>query len=177
MGHSRKGDSGAVNTAGVSEHKFNSLLAVATGARLRKAGYVVHIVDRYEGATYAAAMKWLGSHLKEIGANAALELHFNSAGPTAHGHEWLYWANSPGGLRLAKYLDSTFVAAFPDARRRGVKPLGVRSRGARFLQETPCVAVICEPFFGSNRAETDFYSGKVNEIAAAYTAAVQKFLR
>jgi N-acetylmuramoyl-L-alanine amidase len=140
-----------VSVGGVSEHTYNSNLAKQVLEHLSEWGIPCFIVDRYEGNGYTAAMKWLASYLKSRGATVAVELHFNMTdNSSASGNEWLFWASSESGRRLAKALDESMSETFPDAVRRGIKPKGHGDRGAEFLKLTYCPAVICEPFFGSN---------------------------
>ena len=177
VGHSRRGDRGACNTNGVTEHRYNQLVAQVAARHLRAAGFVVHVLDHYEGNSYGRAMSWVAAELKKLGAHAALELHFNAAvSARANGHEWLYWATSRSSKALAATLRAVFAAAFPGQLDRGLKPKDGNARGAGFLQKTHCPAVICEPFFGSNEAETEFFSSRVDELGLVYAQAVQQFL-
>ena len=40
----------------------------------------------------------------------------------------------------------------PDTKTRGIKERK-SGRGSEFLRQTPCPAVICEPFFGDNEGD------------------------
>ena len=94
VGHSRlqggKIEGGAVSVGKVSEHTYNSDLAVKIQAELSNRGISSFIVSRYQGTGYTAPQKWLASELKDRGATFAVELHFNAAGEAATGHEWLF---------------------------------------------------------------------------------------
>jgi N-acetylmuramoyl-L-alanine amidase len=154
IGHSRSGDDGAVSVTGIDEWHHNQPIGKKIVAALVEQGHEAVLVDEYIGKGYERAMGWLAGHLKGLGAQAAVELHFNSAdNPIAQGHEWLYWNGSPSGHALALSLEKTYAVSFPEARRRGVVPITFGGRGAAFLRGTPCPAVICEPFFGSNLDE------------------------
>jgi N-acetylmuramoyl-L-alanine amidase len=177
IGHSRSGDKGAVNTKGASEHVFNSEIGHLTADLLRKKGYTVHVVDEYKGGSYSSAICWLSDHLAKLGVNVAVELHFNSAGPFAEGHEWLHWYRSTKGQRLASCFNHAFKESFPEARVRGVKSADKEDRGSLFLRITRCPAVILEPFFGSNKSETDFYTKNKSELASAYARALSDYLQ
>lgn len=155
VGHSRPGDEGAVSTAGVSEHAWNSRIAGMLAFTLQGRGHDCMVVAAYEGASYGAAMKWLGQKLSVAGAEVAIELHFNASdNPAATGHEWLHWGGSNNGRILAKFLKARMELSYPRLASRGIKGLGPRDRGAEFVRYTPCPAVICEPFFGSNENDT-----------------------
>lgn len=101
VGHSRKGDEGAMTAResgySISEFMFNSDLVrrVAKGLRV---DYVIY--DDYKEPDYVGAMEYLADKLKEDEVDAVIEFHFNSATPTATGHEWLYWHTSKGGVNL-----------------------------------------------------------------------------
>lgn len=175
VGHSRKGDSGASNTRGVSEHRFNTELANLTAGLLKDSGFPVHVISHYEGSGYGASMRWLADHLRDLGVMVAVELHFNSAGPFAHGHEWLHWHRSTQGQRLASCFNTSFKEVFPEARARGVKPLDASDRGSLFVRYTRCPAIILEPFFGSNKDETEFYSDRMHSLAEIYANALTNY--
>lgn len=175
IGHSRSGDSGAVNTDGVTEHKFNSKIARLTGDILSKLGHTVRVIGHYEGSGYSAAMSWLAKEIKAFKADVAVELHFNSAGPYAEGHEWLCWHRSSNGYRLASSFDAIFSKQFPELKRRGVKLVDSEARGSLFLRMTHCPAAILEPYFGSNQDETEFFSNNESELAQVYADAIHAY--
>jgi N-acetylmuramoyl-L-alanine amidase len=154
IGHSRSGDDGAVSVGGIDEWHHNQPIGEKIVAALVDQGHKALLVDVYSGKGYERAMGWLTEHLEDLGVEAAVELHFNSADNAgAQGHEWLYWATSTKGHALALSLEKSYAVSFPEARRRGVLPITFGGRGAAFLRGTHCPAVICEPFFGSNLAE------------------------
>lgn len=172
VGHSRRGDHGAISRGNVSEWDYNSILAAHLSDRLTRDD-IDHIVVRdYQYRSYSTAMDWLAAHLKHEGCDLAIELHFNAAGPSANGHEWLYWHRSDRGQEAASTLCSEFASAFPESANRGAKAKGKGDRGATFLRKTHCPAVICEPFFGSNAAEWATFDQQQSAIADAYAAAI-----
>lgn len=178
VGHSRRNDKGAVNTDGVSEYKYNSLVAAVTVEKLRKMGHTAHLIAEYGGNSYGSAMTWVAAKVKELKADVAVELHFNSASSQkAVGHEWLYWLTSRKSKLLAESFRQCFADAFPDRVDRGLKAKDQTSRGAGFLSKTHCPAIICEPFFGSNTEETAFFSCKVDELGLVYASALDRFVR
>jgi len=153
VGHSRRGDQGAVSVDGTTEWYYNSDLAERVSILLDAAGVEHEVVDNYQAATYGAAMRWLGRELSKLRATLALELHFNWAETrAASGHEWLYWHKSAAGRAAALRLDKCMRAEFPQSLARGAKAVA-SGNGAGFLRGTPCPAVICEPFFGSSRED------------------------
>lgn len=172
-GHSRLtgngyAEGGAVSVGGVSEWAYNSDLAPRIKHYLAREGVQSIIYNRYEGSGYGSAMSWLANQLQEDEVTAAIELHFNSAGPSATGHEWLHYKTSSKGKALATSLDSVFDQAFPALKSRGVFP-PTNGRGEDFLKKTHCPAVIAEPFFGSN--DNDWWIAKSQKELIALTIA------
>jgi N-acetylmuramoyl-L-alanine amidase len=182
IGHSRKIngrlDGGAVAADGTSEWTYNSSLAPAIAATLASEGVASILVDDYDGGSYGASMRWLAGHLRSANATVAIELHFNSATPTARGHEWLYWHSSAMGRLLAEELDSAMREALPLSilPARGAKPRNSRDRGAEFLRLTHCPAVIAEPFFGSNKHDWNVALDHRAKIAAAIAGGILEWL-
>lgn len=179
VGHSRfiagRPEGGALTCAPVtSEWDFNDPLARLIAAILHDTyGVAALVVNRYAGSGYAASMRWLADTLREAQAALAVELHFNSADtPAAGGHEWLHWHSSSRGLGLARALETSMSIAFPAMRRRGVKAIGPRDRGAAFLNLTHCPAAICEPFFGSSPEDCAAVRGRPEHLAAAIATAL-----
>lgn len=156
VGHSRTGDrTGALSVDGVSEWDWNYGVGMRLVRILSSMDIEAVLISRYPRVGYTAAITWLDSELNRIGATAAIELHFNSSDdPSSHGNEWLHWHSSLSGKRLAQSLERNFKTAFVGSRQRGLVPISSDGqRGGQFLRRTPCPAVICEPFFGSNRNE------------------------
>lgn len=180
VGHSRqikgKTEGGAVSVGGVSEHSYNYDLAQIIRSELSKMVIASFIVSEYKGAGYTAAQKWLSGYIKGLGATLALELHFNSAAPSAEGHEWLHWATSKNGQKLATAISVEFSEEFPDRKKRGVKPIGSADRGGEFLKLTHCPAVICEPFFGSNQNEWRFAEANQSKIGLVIAKGIRDYL-
>lgn len=179
VGHSRRIDSriegGAVSVGGVSEHKYNSLLADMIQDRLSKKQITSFVVSKAEGSGYTAAMKWISQEIDSRGATVAIELHFNSASQSARGSEWLAWHTSKNGQMLASLLAKHSARwAIPS---RGVKLRNKTHRGAGFLSETKCPAVIGEPFFGSNILDWRFGVDSMDLIADTYTSAIEEYVR
>jgi N-acetylmuramoyl-L-alanine amidase len=178
VGHSRNGDQGAESVDGTSEHNFNSRLADAVKLKLTAMDIESVVVNHYEGEGYGGAMAWLAKHLAETGATAALELHFNCAdSPNAHGYEYLHWHSSSRGKALAESLQTRHGDSYPADRDRGIVPINGADRGAGFLRGTPCSAVICEPFFGSNDMEWEQYSNDIGGLATVYALAIKDWIK
>lgn len=182
IGHSRavngRHEGGAVAADGATnEWTYNSALAPLIVSALARQRIAAVIVDAYEGHGYGAAQRWLATHLKELGVILAVELHFNDSDDAgASGHEWLYWHSSAKGKRLAESLSDEFCLGMPEIRMRGAKALGPNDRGAEFLKGTHCPAVICEPFFGSNRSNWSAAVLGRQKIANAIAEGIAEYL-
>jgi N-acetylmuramoyl-L-alanine amidase len=157
IGHSRTignhQDGGALSWDGhENELEFNTGLARRIAAELLVLGIPSTIFDHYEGGGYGAAISWLAREIKKAGCTVAVELHFNSAGPLAHGHEVLYLATSARGKLLAECVNAKLSAHFqtPD---RGVKGLRAGDRGLDVCLRTHCPTILSEPFFGSSKED------------------------
>lgn len=174
VGHSRKGDEGAYSSGNyvVSEWDFNRDLA----RRIAHILYVSHkIYDDYKARSYTTGIKNVAREMKEDGITTAVELHFNSASPSAQGHEWLYWHSSANGGKLANLFKDKMELAYPEMKSRGAKPRVPRQRGAAFLRETHCTAIIGEPFFGSNVDEWNKINDNRDKLARVYADALTEF--
>lgn len=181
VGHSRlvngKPEGGAVSVGGVSEHAYNVDMAHRMQKTLGSMGVRSIILTWYEGHSYSSAVRWLSSEVQKMKARCAVELHFNAAGPQAHGHEWLYWHESDDSMKLAYAVNVEFVREFPELRQRGIKPVRSKDRGALMLQKMPCPTVIAEPFFGSNHDEWQAATTRKDDMATAMCRGIAKFLR
>jgi N-acetylmuramoyl-L-alanine amidase len=180
IGHSRiiKGryDGGAYSPfLKINERDFNLQVASIMQVKLAKRDIDSKIYSHYHGSGYGAAMQDIADQIKDDKATLAVELHFNSATPTARGHEWLYWETSKRGKMIAESFEEAFSAAFPQIPSRGIKPIGRASRGGTFLRNTHCPAIITEPFFGSN--DTDCRLITPHLIASTYVTALSVFLK
>tara|TARA_Y100001938_G_C8100762_1_gene441546 strand:+ start:5352 stop:6062 length:711 start_codon:yes stop_codon:yes gene_type:complete len=160
VGHSRSGDNGAINTDGVSEHTYNGQIAHNLSQKLSFHGIKSKVFDYYEGSGYGSAMSWIGDQVKKYDADIAIELHFNSATPSAAGYEYLYWHSSSSSKALADSLLKAQEEKTPQMKNRGIKPKTSSDRGSGFLSKTHCPSVITEPYFGSNNKETIYYRDK-----------------
>ena len=175
IGHSRKignrYDGGAYSEhLKINERDFNLKVATKLSAELTRKGIPSKIFDHYAGNGYGYAMTNMAEQVRKAQATIAVELHFNSASPSASGHEWLHWHSSLLGASIAKNFETEFRRAFSGIKSRGVKPIKKTERGGKFLELTHCPAVILEPFFGSS--ETDCEQISVDGLATAYANAI-----
>jgi N-acetylmuramoyl-L-alanine amidase len=179
IGHSRtingRIEGGAVAWDGhENEWKFNRRLAGFIHNKITSLGISSIIYCEYAGDNYYAAMRNLANRIKADGCTAAIELHFNSAGPLAHGHEVLFCAGSARGEPLAKALDKMLdeTLSTPD---RGIKGLSHSDRGWPFVYLTHCPAVILEPFFGSSKADWQAVASQPAKLAECIATAIKNW--
>ncbi len=183
IGHSRyitsvRMDGGAVSAGGENEWTFNRRVGRRLHEILNSRRVPSWLCDAYHMSGYGPAMRWLAGEIRKREATLAVELHFNAAGPTAEGHEWLHWHSSSASRDAAAAFDAAFRNHYPQRKARGVKAITVENRGGEFLRLTHCPAVILEPFFGSNRAEWNFFAARPqDELATVYADAICAWLR
>jgi len=175
VGHSRPNDAGALSVTGVNEWLYNVRLGALLKKHLYEEGVSSILYDEYEGSSYGSAMRWIAHKMAEDKVTVAIELHFNSASPTASGCEMLYYHSSAQGKRLATMLQREVIVEY-NTKNRGIKPMQRFSRGGGFLVKTKCPAVICEPFFGSNEREWRMFSTSRSLLARAYARGIKNFL-
>jgi len=178
VGHSRKGDTGAVSCGGINEWTYNKKVAEYLKSDLQEYGIASFVVDTYGGTygSYVSSMNWLAKHLKEQKASVALELHFNAAASDkANGMEMLHWHTSRIGLSLAEYVLQGCKKYFPLVKNRGVKGIGKGSRGATFLRTTHCPCIITEPFFGSNWQDWIMFADQEATLSQAIALGVKQW--
>ena len=176
VGHSRKGDTGAVSAGGVNEWTYNKKVAEYLKSDLQEFGISSFIVDDYGGTygSYTSSINWLTKHLKDQKASVALELHFNaSSNAQANGMEMLYWNTSRIGLSLAEYLLRGCQKYFPLIRSRGAKSRKSGDRGATFLRKTHVPAVITEPFFGTNEIDWISFADQEHILSQALAKGIK----
>jgi len=178
VGHSRKGDTGAVSCGGINEWTYNKKVAEYLKSDLQEYGISSFVVDDYGGTygSYTSAMNWLTKHLKEQKASVAIELHFNaSSNQKAEGMEMLYWKTSRIGLSLAEYLIRGCQKYFPLIKNRGAKGIGKGSRGATFLRLPTMPCIITEPFFGSNWQDWITFAGQEHVLSQAIARGIKEW--
>ena len=174
VGHSRLGDQGAYTTGDtiLSEWDFNHDMVRRISQVLRGNH---KIYDHYPARSYTGAINYLARKLIEDNIDAVIELHFNSASPSANGHEWLYWHTSKGGKKLASALRDEMEEAYPEMVSRGIKPRGPKQRGSYLLRAVRPVACIAEPFFGSNADEWKMINDNRGRLAGVYARAIKNY--
>jgi len=169
VGHSRIGDKGARSVGGVTEWIYNSEVATQLAKKLKQRGIASVIIDDYPSESYGGAMRWLSKEISKNKVDVAIELHFNSfSSSSAEGYEYLYYAPSAEGKRLALCIHKAHQSKSVAQKDRGAKPIERKDRGGHFVTMVKPPAVICEPFFGSSPKEWVLMDGNQDLIAQIY---------
>ena len=174
VGHSRKGDNGAVNVNKESEWSFNTKVALALKKELLKRGIRSKAYTQYAGSSYSEAMSLLSNALKRDKVGLAIELHFNAYKGKSRGCSMIYAADNQEGMRLASDLQNSVLKEF-ETRDRGAIGLKAKGRGWLFVKNDQRPTVLCEPFFGDNKQECKLFS-KPARLASSYADGIEKFL-
>ena len=178
IGHSRIGDKGARSVGGISEWIYNSEVATLLAKQLKQRGIASAIIDDYPCESYSGAMSWLSKEVDKINADVAIELHFNSfSSSSAEGYEYLYYAGSAEGKRLALCIHKAHQSKSVGQKDRGAKPIERKDRGGHFVTMVKPPAVICEPFFGSSPKEWVLLGQKPAVVADIYATGIFNYFK
>lgn len=178
IGHSRIGDKGARSVGGISEWIYNSEVATLLAKQLKQRGIASAIIDDYPCESYSGAMSWLSKEVDKINADVAIELHFNSfSSSSAEGYEYLYYAHSAAGKKLALCLLKAHQSKSASQKDRGAKPIERKDRGGHFVTMVKPPAVICEPFFGSSPKEWVLLGQKPAVVADIYATGIFNYFK
>lgn len=175
IGHSRKikgrYDGGAYSPwLKINERDFNLEVATELTKHLANNGIPSRVISDYKGGGYGYAMQDAADQVKAMKASIAIELHFNSASPSANGHEWLYWHSSEAGRAIAEAFRGQFGKGHPNMTDRATKGITAQMRGGSFLRLTNCPSVLLEPFFGSSESDCQKITAK--SVAKSYAKAL-----
>lgn len=191
-GHSSR-DGGAEMISGLklSEFKLANMYIPEVKDRLEKKGYEVVVTSRESAGGTTPIFS--ANAANSTNADIAIEFHFNSAGPTATGSEFLYDVTRPEFKNAARSMCLTW-SKLTGLRDRGVMPVGEISdvktygesnryttRGVNAFKKANMFFCMTEPFFSSNPSECDFVSeliksGKWSEYMADTIEAACKTL-
>jgi len=141
---------GAYGNAGVSEWDFNTelLTDLAHGGYLPKQHTFILYYRSEDINGYTAKMIDLHKRMDADNIDYSIEFHFNSvADSSVNGNEVLFCSTK--GMELAKKLDEA-LDRLPN-RDRGIKKVSMSDQGGGFCCRGGSVAIIAEPFFGSQQ--------------------------
>lgn len=152
VGHNARSQ-GAVRTdTGETEYNFNGRIAQLMAQHAPR-DMTVRIFWRRPGGGYQAEIERVYDAADAWGADATVELHFNSAAtPAASGTEMLS-SGTRRSLDLSQAIHEEVMATL-GLRDRGVKTRRDSDRGGASLWSGKAPATLVEPFFGSARGDT-----------------------
>lgn len=155
VGHTQASQ-GDYGNEGLGEYQFNDEFIEELWFTLPKQHSYYIKYRSSDINSYTKQMVALHDQMDDIGIDISIEFHFNgSSDSSVNGNEVLYCASSSRGESLASILDEC-LDSLPN-RDRGIKPVSGKDRGAGFCCIGASIALITEPFFGSE--QSDFIRG------------------
>lgn len=170
VGHNAKSQGAVRSDTGESEFVYNSKMAKYMEEIAEDYDLDLKVFYRTAGGGYTAEIRRVYAEVDKWGADASIELHFNSAGdPTASGTETLT-SGSPKSTILAQEVQMEMVETL-GLRNRGIIVRNERTKGRGYesLVTGKAPAILIEPFFGSgtkDRVASD-EDGERKKIAEA----------
>lgn len=157
-----------------SEFTWNNQVADAM-IKLGQPGLELRKFNRTPGGGYSAEIKRVYAEVKDWGAKAAVELHFNAADGSASGSEVLHAAGTKDAtLALAMLVGIVEAMKLPN---RGLKPIGKSGRGGASLFALNIPTVLVEPFFGDNQRDANQAAKLGPEgLAKAYLGGLRRWI-
>lgn len=174
IGHSPK-DGGSVTTDRKwSEYEFWKAHIGKVKEELERLGYQAVVCNRADagGTTPSFSAKACNA----IGADLAVEFHFNGADTGIGGTETLYWYASKNGKKAAELIQAAMceVLKLPD---RGLKPVRYKSdRGYYYFKKTVMPALMLEPAFASSHVtDCDRLETRIDALCVAIAHAIDEY--
>lgn len=174
IGHSPK-DGGAVTTdRKFSEYDFWKLHIGKVAAELEGMGYKAVVCNRSEAG--GTTPIFAACRCNAIGADLAVEFHFNGADTGIGGTETLYWYASKNGKKAAELIQAAMcsVLKLPD---RGLKLVRYENdRGYYYFKKTNMPALMLEPAFASSHVtDCDRLETRIDELCVAIARAIDEY--
>lgn len=174
IGHTSGRDKGAFSEAlGMSEFEYNFKLA----DELKKLAPNVFDVYSSDIQNYYNRQVYLANLINPQKYDLVIELHFNSFNDTSNGTEVLYYHDSKRGKEYAKIVSKHISELYGTKLRNsdGTKEIATKNdRGYWFLKLQSSVALLIEPFFGSNPIESKKFEN-IEDLACVIFTAINKF--
>ena len=149
IGHNARSQGAVRVTDGRSEYDWMTDLANQVSTQEPA---LFRVFRRPASVGYSTEIRRAYAEVDAWGADASIELHFNSAAARfATGTETLT-SGTTGSLRLAKLIQPVMVNAL-GLRDRGLVTRRRGDRGGESLWQGRAPAVLIEPYFGSNPAD------------------------
>ena len=160
----------AVAPINCHEYEWGGVLARTIAATVHDQGVAVRIFTRDVGGIRGAYAR-----VRDWGASAAIELHFNSFSRRATGTETLTLVDVPGEMAFAKAVQTAMLTTLnlPD---RGIKAPHPK-RGAVALNQLTVPHILIEPFFGSNPDDAARAHERQDKMAVAIGFAASEFVK
>lgn len=164
---------GARSHDGDDEWTTRNEVAKITQKKLKNLGYSCKIFYRDRSLSYGDAMRKHGRDIDDFGADIAIELHFNSATPSATGMEMIVC--SEYSEKVFEPFVKKFHSFYPEVPIRRTNGILLREygRGAGFCRAPKCPAGVWEPCFASNPSEWEKFDGKVGKEAISLVQSIQ----
>ena len=161
VGHNDRAQGATRVDTSETEFLFNARIArmAQDYAAVNYPAMTVSVINRLLTTSTRQEIENAYARADEIGADAVIELHFNSFNtPAAGGCEVLH-AGTERGSALAQDVYDAILRGFPDVRRRGTKVPTTIGGGLGNVTAGKAPACLAEPFFGSNRDDCAMFSG------------------
>ena len=154
VGHNSQAEGAwGVAPLGNSEFDWNSEVAKQMQRLGGDYGLEVRPFYREGGVGYSTEIDRVYRQVNDWGADASMELHFNSYRYTSTGTETLS-SGSKKSMALAEAVQASMLKHL-GLKDRGVKVKKRTDRGGRSLFAGRAPAILVEPFFGSNRSDCE----------------------
>lgn len=161
----------ALHPIDMHEYEWADILALEIATTAHEAGVAVRIFKRDVGGIRGAYQR-----VRDWGASAAIELHFNSFGKaSATGTETLTLVDVPGEQAFAKAVHTAMLTTL-NLSDRGIKEPHP-TRGAVALNQLSVPHILIEPFFGSNPDDVARAYERQDKMAVAIGFAASEFVK
>jgi N-acetylmuramoyl-L-alanine amidase len=174
VGHEKKKDgASAMAPLSTTEYPFNKQVAEFMYVYARELQLDCQIFFR-DGVGVSGA----ADAVHRWGADVCIELHFNSASPSAYGTETLHDAEPSTNAEFAAIVQKHMCEVLKRSGKgnRGVKFLKSGDRGHYNLLAVKCTSCLVEPFFGSNKEDCKLMWANVTGYSRSLVNAVVEFL-
>lgn len=165
VGHNKY--TGASSYEGDDEWTTRKEVTIEAQKVLAELGVESKIFIRDRSLSYGNAMRKHGRDMKEYGSVVNVEMHFNSATPSATGTEMIVSSQKSGDYfkPLCKYFANEFNLPLRGDEGIQLRPTG---RGSGFCRYTPNRSGVWEPCFASNPSEWEKFDDQYKKEGEAF---------
>lgn len=150
VGHNSVSQGAVRKDTGESEFVWNGQLARRIERLAPKYDVTVRTFKRIAGGGYSREIRRVYDQVDGWGADASVELHFNSAASDAASGTETLTSGTPLSMQLATSINEEMCISL-NLRDRGVKTRSSGDRGYKSLIAGKAPAALIEPFFGSSK--------------------------